>query len=258
MEFFGQCVHFDPPTERAIDDLFRFRVERSGQVRKQGLVGVLTVEVLDGVTDGLHGAAQPPRNAPADLGERAAADARQPLGPPQHVFALGVRHLGKPAAALHAVGLRRQEVVHHRLLEAELALALAEDDLPLQAELAPAPDGFRRNIQPLADVVQRDHRVVEQADHFPQVAGQVAAVEQQVRLGVGPIARDAETDELVRIAFAGLDLAEEPAGLVGLLQPPGGRREPHLLIRQLSQGRMLEAIHSHTPFGPWFAGSWTG
>ncbi len=67
-------------------------------------------------------------------------------------------------------------------------------------------------------------------------------------VGVGAVAGDSETDERIRIAFARLDLGKEPSGLLGLLQSPGRRGEPHLLIRQLFQGWIFEASHSHAPF----------
>ncbi len=248
LELSGECVHGNPPTERVIDDLLGFRVERTGQVRKQGLVGVLAVEVLDGVADGLHGAAEPLGDAPADLGERAAAGVRQPLGAPQHVLALGVRHLGKSAAALHAVGVGQQEIFNHGLLEPQLALAVDQDDSAVQAELAPAAHGLGRYIQLFAQLLQRDDAVVQQADHLVEIARQIGAVDQQVRVGVRAEAGDAVTDERIRVALARVDLGKEPPGLLGLVQTPGRRGEPHLLIRQLFQGRMRKASHSHTPF----------
>ncbi len=63
-----------------------------------------------------------------------------------------------------------------------------------------------------------------------------------------PIIRDAPANEWVRIAFARIDLRQEAFGPDELLGPASGRGETNLLIRQLFQGRIFEASHSHHSF----------
>ena len=56
----------------------------SGPVRfgNRACSGMLAIVILDRVADRLHRATQPAGDAPADLGERAAADTRQTAGTP--------------------------------------------------------------------------------------------------------------------------------------------------------------------------------
>ena len=127
LKAFGECIHGNPSTVRAIDGLFRRRVQRPGQVGEQRLLGMLAVVVLDRVADRLDRPAQAAGDAPADLGQGAATDARQTTGPPQDVLALVVGHLREAAAALHAVRVGRQKAIDHRLQEADLTLAVGND-----------------------------------------------------------------------------------------------------------------------------------
>ncbi len=220
---------------------------------------MLAVVVLDGVTDGLDGAAQAAGDAPADLGERAAADARQPAGPSQDVLAFVLGHLRETAAALDAVGVARQEAIDHRLQEAHLPLAVEDDGLTHQAELAPAADGLGRDVQLLADLLQGDDRLGNvlgrhRRQHLAgqglhqqkQVVRQLVAGHEQVGVRLRAIFRDAPADELIRIALGRIDLGQQSFGSNELFRPASGRSEPNLLIRQLFQGRMREASHSHS------------
>ncbi len=180
---------------------------------------MLTVMVLDGVTDRLNRAAQAAGDAPADLGERSAADAGQTAGAAENVFALRLGHLRETAASLDPVGVRLQKTVHHRLQEADLPLAVVDDGLADQAELAPAANGLGRDVQPFADLFQRDDRLGHLAgrqrrQHLArqclheqqQVVGQLVAGDEEIGVRLRAIFRDAPADERVRIALGWVDL----------------------------------------------------
>ena len=78
-----------------------------------------------------------------------------------------------------------------------------------------------------------------------QVVARVRPRDEQVRVRVRAEIGDAVTDELVRILLSRLDLGQQLLGPGQLLQPASRRSEPNLLIRQLLQGRVFEAGHSH-------------
>src|SRR5262249_41826156 len=65
---------------------------------------------------------------------------------------------------------------------------------------------------------------------------------------LGPVLGDAEADKRVRVLLARVDLCQQALGAGQLLGPAGRRDEPHLLIRQLSQGLDLERHHDHPSF----------
>jgi hypothetical protein len=74
---------------------------------------------------------------------------------------------------------------------------------------------------------------------------QFLAADEQVGIGVGPVIGDPEADKLIGIIFVRVDFGQETLRTRQLLQPPGRRGEPHLLIRQLLQGVKLESAHNH-------------
>src|SRR5579875_2771283 len=114
------------------------------------------IMILDGVADGLDRTSQTASDAPADLCECAAAYPRQTTSTAKNLFPLVLAHLRKAAAALDAVRVGLQKALHHRLQEANLPFAIGHDGLTHQAETAPATNRFRRDVELLADLVQRD------------------------------------------------------------------------------------------------------
>src|SRR6185437_445595 len=74
------------------------------------------------------------------------------------------------------------------------------------------------------------------------------AGDEQIGMRLRTVIRDSPTDELIRIPFAWIDLRQETFGANQLLGPTSGRGETNLLVRQLFQGRIVEAIHSHHSF----------
>ena len=74
-------------------------------------------------------------------------------------------------------------------------LPWTQDDLPTRPNLRQRRMVFVETFSCLLISSSVTTRVVQQADHFTEIACQVGAVDQQVRVGVGAVVGDSETDE---------------------------------------------------------------
>jgi hypothetical protein len=215
---------------------------------------VFAVKVLQGIADGLGGSAQAAGDAPAHLGQGAARHSRHAPAAPHDLVFLRLRQLRKVGAALHVRPVGGQETVHHRLHEADLTPAVGQHLAAHQAAVAPARDRLGRDVQALADLLQRQHRLGDglhrhrrrrpgqRLDQEAQVVLQHVALDEQVGVGVGAELGDPVTDELVRVVPARLDLGQKPLGTGQLFEALRRGREADLLLSQLFQGRRLELL----------------
>jgi len=154
----GECLHGDFPPVRVVNYLLRLGVQRPRHRREQGLARVLAVEVLDRVADRLGAAPQAAGDPAAHLGQRAAR-VGQPAGAAEDVFLLLLRHLREPAAALHALLVGGDERLHQAGQKAQLPAAVVQEGQPDQAALLPPVDRLRRDVESLAQLLQRQDRL---------------------------------------------------------------------------------------------------
>ena len=98
----GQGIHGNPPSIGVVDELFGLRVQRLPVAcGEQCLIGVLAVEVLDGVAHRFGRTTQAAGDAPAHLGQRAGAHAPGRRAATQNVV------LSRPARQLRKRWLPR-------------------------------------------------------------------------------------------------------------------------------------------------------
>src|SRR5207253_9286042 len=95
--------------------------------REQGLRWVRPVKILDRVAHGFRRTAQAARDAPADLGKRAAAHARQAFRPSQNVLFLVLGELREASAALDPILIGIYKTIHDRLQVTDLPSPIAQD-----------------------------------------------------------------------------------------------------------------------------------
>ena len=186
---------------------------------------MVAVEVLDRVTHRFGRPAQAAGDAPADLGQRGGAAPAQAAGTPQNLFLLLFRQLRKSAAsATRSLFVARKGPTSDGK-KADLAAAVAQDRQADQAALAPAVDRLGRDVQLLADLFQRQHRLRTSSTGIAgSDAGQLGDQQRpgrapdprpsitQVRVSVRAIIGDAVTDELVRVLLVAADLGQQPLG----------------------------------------------
>ena len=106
----------------------------------------------------------------------------------------------------------------------------------------PAPDSLGRDVERLAHLLERDHRLgrlidrqsrqrpIESIDQEPQIVPQIVARNPQVRVSIRAVLGHAEADELIRVHAARIDLAQKPGGAAELFAATSRRSEPHLLV----------------------------
>ena len=255
MKALGQGVHGNSSAERVENLLLGIRIERSRHVREQRLLGIVAVEVLDGVAHRFRRPAQTAGNAPADVGQAAGADAGQAASPAQDLFLFLVGELREPAALFHPVLVGRQERIDQRGQEAHVPPAVEQDRQPDQATLAPAVDRLGGDVQLLADFLERQHRLGHVLDgqgrhrvgqfrqEQAQIMNHVAADDQQIGVFRRTEIGHAVTEERVRIRLIRVDFVEQLLGPGELLEPAFRRCKPHLLIREFFQGLVFEGFH---------------
>ena len=135
--------------------------------------------------------------------------------------------MAEPPAAGHLLAVRAGELFHRAQREAELPLAVAEHPPRLEAEQPPPGHRFGGHVEPLAHLLQAEHRLGRQldgewrerplqpADHGRQVVLEVAAGDEQVRVRGGSEVGHPEADELVRVDAIRHDLGQQLLGRTG-------------------------------------------
>ena len=139
-----------------IDLPFGVLLQRPVALGKHGRFGMVVVELLERIADGLGAAAGLSRQPLGDVG-RAAAGAGQPPGPLDDHRPLLVAQLAELRAAADPLLVPLDEPVHRTLQEAD-PLAAVEHEPPADQPLPPpAGNGLGGDVELLGQLLDRQH-----------------------------------------------------------------------------------------------------
>ena len=150
---FRKGFHVNSPSIRVENSFPCGLTQRRGVLREECLFRMDLVEVSDRVTDRFDAPTEFPGDPAADLGQRPARIGQSP-GPDQNRRLFLVGQVREVLAALHAIPIRLQKLLHHRPGEPQLPAAVHQNPAGHETPQPPSPDRLGRDTELLTDLLE--------------------------------------------------------------------------------------------------------